>query len=239
MRAQDLEPEIEELLLRLNPDLAEQWQGATDEQIEQIERISGRPLPRFYRWFLMRMGHSMGPISYAPRDFSAATVIAHYAEGLVTPNPRFLMIAYEPDEMRGGDLYYDFHHSIRDDARVGRFETLREMIAWGEVSMHCVHTHTQRCVGTLSDSDGEALSRLHPVMRSLGFETPISTGPHCALYLRADAAMVTYSSVGERPTLHVFEIGGSDARGLRRILGEVTKETPLELEIDEWDPPLG
>ncbi|PRP93717.1 hypothetical protein ENSA7_81450 [Enhygromyxa salina] len=44
MRPEDLEPELDELLLRIVPNLASQWRGAT-------EQIAGRPLPRFYRWF--------------------------------------------------------------------------------------------------------------------------------------------------------------------------------------------
>jgi hypothetical protein len=37
--------------LRLVPQLSQQWRGATDDQIAEVEKIAGRPLPRFYRWF--------------------------------------------------------------------------------------------------------------------------------------------------------------------------------------------
>lgn len=249
MRAQDLEPEMEELLLRLVPDLEQQWQGATQDEIDRIEAIAGRPLPRFYRWFLMRMGHSMGPIAYPRLDFSAPKVLSCYAEGLFSPNPRFLMIGHESDEGMPLHVLYDFEYPARDDARVikrhamggaayGQFDAFREMIAWGKFSSFRVYRMAQRCVGTFKDRGGDVRAHLDPVMMSLGFEMPISTGPRCAIYLRADAAMITSASVGEDPKFHPFRLGGSGAGQLRRILGEIATSTSLELEIDEWDPPL-
>ncbi len=249
MRTQDLEPELEELLLRLVPDLATAWQGATEDEIERIEAIAGRPLPRFYRWFLMRMGHSMGPIAYPRLDFTAPKVLECYREGLFRPNPRFLMIGYESDIGMPLHVLYDFNHPARDDARVTKrhamggdvhdqFDTFREMIAWGKVLTYGLEVHPQRCVGMLSDVSGDVLSQLDPVMKSLGFAAPIPTGRSCAVYYRPDAGMVTSASVGEEPRFHAFRLGGSDSGRLRRILGEIATETSLELEIDEWDPRL-
>ena len=50
--------------------------------------------------------------------------------------------------------------------------------------------------------------------------------------------MVTKCTVGEAPRMHYFNLGGPDAGRLRRILGEIATETSLEVEIDEWEPPL-
>ena len=249
MRAQDLEPEMEELLLRLVPDLATQWQGATEDEIEQIERISVRPLPRFYRWFLMRMGRSMGPITYRSLNFSVSKVIECYAEVPVMSYPRFLIIGHESDEMLPSHLLYDLEHPARDDARVGKghvrgraiyeqFETFREMIAWGEFLTSRVNKLPQRCEGSLVNRGGDVLALLDPVMKSLGFKTPIPTGPCCALYETTHAAMVTSTTPGNDTEHHGFYLGGSDAGRLRRILGEITTESSLELKIYEWEPPL-
>ena len=70
MQPQELEPEAEEFFLRLVPDLANQWKGATEDEIARLETIARRPLPRFYRWFLMRMGNERRatPVS-KPRFF--------------------------------------------------------------------------------------------------------------------------------------------------------------------------
>lgn len=249
MRAQDLEPELEELLLRLVPDLAHQWQGASEDEIAKVEVIAGRPLPRFYRWFLLRMGRSMGPIAYPRLDFTARKVLECYAEGLFGASPRFLMIGYESDIAMPLHVLYDFDHPARDDARVTKrhamggdvhdqFDSFREMIAWGKVLTYDLQARPQQCVGMLSDSGGDVLSHLGSVMKSLGFESPVPTGPRCGIYLRADASMVTSASVGEEPKFHAFRLGGADAPQLRRILGEIATETSLELEIDEWNPRL-
>jgi hypothetical protein len=74
--------------------------------------------------------------------------------------------------------------------------------------------------------------------KSLGFEAPIPTGRHCSVYHRADAGMVTRASLDGEPKFHVFRLGASDQGRVRRILGEIAAETSLEIEIDEWAPPL-
>jgi hypothetical protein len=236
---------MEELLLRIVPNLAEQWRGATQEEIDQIEQIAGRPLPRFYRWFLMRMGHDMGPISYRSLQFSAPTVLTCYAERVVPRNPRFLMIAYDTDEMNPLHLFYDFDYPTRDDARVVKqyahapWETFREMIAWGEVGVRSVDARPQTCRGGFWDDGGDALAQFDPVMKSLGFEAPIPTGRCCGIYHRADAGMVTAASPDMDPgRYHSFDLGAADQGRIRRILGEIVAETSLELTIREWDPPL-
>lgn len=249
MRAQDLEPEMEELLLRLVPDLDSHWQGATDDEIEQIERIAARPLPRFYRWFLLRMGRSMGPFAYPSLDFSAPRVIGCYAEGLFLPHPRFQMIGHESNDMMPLHVLYDFERPARDDARVTKrhamggaihdqFETFREMIAWGKFLTWRVKKLPQRCTGSFVNRGGDVISLLDPVMKSLGFKTVIPSGPCCALYDATHAAMVSDTTPGGDTDYHGFSLGGSDAGRLRRILGEIATESSLELKVDEWDPPL-
>jgi len=46
---QEIEAVMEAFLLRVVPGLAEQWKGATPDEIARIEEIAGRPLPSFYR----------------------------------------------------------------------------------------------------------------------------------------------------------------------------------------------
>jgi hypothetical protein len=117
---QGLEPELEDFLLRVGPELAQQWKGSGPEEIAQIERIAGRPLPPFYRWFLTRMGQSMGPLAYPTLDFSAQRVLTCYAEELVAPHPRFLLIGYDSDELMPLHFFYDLDLPARTDARVMR-----------------------------------------------------------------------------------------------------------------------
>jgi hypothetical protein len=233
----------------LVPDLSSQWKGATDADLEQIEQIAGRPLPDFYRWFLLRMGVSMGSIAYGTTDFSAAKVLSCYEEGLFSFDRRFLMIGYESDEMMPLHLLYDFDHPVREDAHVGRrlatggalhtsFETLREMIAWGVCAAKRIEVLPQRCIGVLSDSDKNVLTQLGPVVGSLGFETPVPTGPYCAVYEGAHSAMISKCTPDVEPEFHVFRLAGNDAASLRRVLGEIVTETSLQVDIREWDPPL-
>ncbi len=246
---EEVEPQMESLLLRTVPGLAEQWRGVTPDVISKIERIAGRPLPPFYRWFLSRMGQSMGPLAYPTLDFSAERVLACYAEKLVKPDPRFLLIAHESDEMMPLHLFYDFTAPARDDALVtsrealGKeltdgFETLREMLAWGALSLFRIDRAAHDCSGSLKGDTPDFLTNLDPVMNSLGFDQPILTGPLCRVYERPDAAMICRGTprakLGNRRT---FDLGGTSVGSLRRILGEIAAARVVELNVKEWGHP--
>lgn len=248
MQPQDLEPEMEELLLRLYPDLRAEWRGATENEIAQIEQLAGRPLPRFYRWFLMRMGNGMGPLAYPSLRFLVPHILVVYElDEVVAPGPNHFLIAYETDEIMPLHLFYDFRFPARDDARVSKglyspahpqFETFREKIAYGALQMSRVHWAAHKCTGMLHDSGADVLGHLDPAMRSLGFHCPIPTGAHCGLYENPQIAMITYSVPG-RPVKYLpFHIGARSSAQIRRVLGEIVAETSLELDIRKWDPPL-
>ncbi|NMO21035.1 SMI1/KNR4 family protein [Pyxidicoccus fallax] len=242
---------MEALLLRVVPGLSEEWQGATPDEIERIEQLAGRPLPPFYRWFLSRMGKSMGKLTYPGLDFSASRVLTCYAEKRITPEPRFLFIAYNSDETMPLHVFYDLEAPARADALVTwgdtwgnvlheGFETLREMLAWGAVLSFRVGKMPQQCEGIITGEPVGFLSRFDSVMSRLGFTQPVPTGPYCRLYERPDAAMVCSSpSAATFKGGQAFTLGGVDEGALRRILGEIATEPSLEVEVDEWMPELG
>jgi hypothetical protein len=241
---------MEDLLLRIVPGIEEQWQGTTPEALAQIERLAGRPLPSFYRWFLSRMGHSMGPLAYPTLDLSAQRVLTCYTEKLAVPDSRFLLIGYESNEMMPLHLFYDFDVSTRSDALVtkrdaeggesyDKFETLCAMLAWGAFFKFKVGNMPQECGGIIRCNDSGLLVHLDPLMNSLGFTTPIPTGRFCRLYERNDVAMVCNGA--PKPgfdNVLAFTLAGSNAGTLRRILGEIATESSLEVKVKRWAPPL-
>lgn len=245
----ELEPEMEELLLRLMPQVSEHWEGATEFEIEQLEQIAGRPLPRFYRWFLLRMGRSMGPLAIPDTDFSAAKLLSCYASGEFAPDPRFFMIAHQSEGEMRLHTAYDFEFPERDDARVvfrgqsggpvhARFDTFRELIGWSKFVNHRVMELPMNCVGTLMGENADVRSQLDPLMQELGFNIPLPSGARCAIYDRDDLAMATSSRIGDKYGVHTFDLGGSDTGMMRKVLGEIAEATSLDLEVDEWDPAL-
>ncbi|MDC0719157.1 SMI1/KNR4 family protein [Nannocystis bainbridge] len=240
---------MEALYRSLVPDFEAQVVGATEGEVEHIEALAGRPLPRFYRWFLLRMGGHMGPFEYPTIDFTAKAVLAAYSKRLVHPDSRFLMIGHEGDEMMPLHVFYDLDCLARDDARVTKnhvlggefhhqFETLREMFAWGNVLALHVEELGQRCVGNFYDPEGDVLARLVPVLTNLGFASPIATGSHCGLFRGPRGAVVTRATPGLETDIHTFRMGAADAGGLRRILGAIACETALKVNVREWFPPL-
>ncbi len=243
---------MEELLLRVVPGLAEQWKGSSPGEIARIEQIAGRPLPPFYRWFLSRMGRHMGRLAYPSLDFSAQRVIEQYDEEWVEPHPRLLLIAHDSSEMMPTSLFYDLDDAARDDALVAfkeegageddlyeGFETLREMLAWSALSRFRLGKLPQRCGGTFTSDEENVLPLIAPVMSSLGFNQPISTGPQCGLYDREDATMICKGMPRRRlDKVRSFGLGGSDAGSIRKILGEIATKTSLQVKVSEWTPPL-
>lgn len=247
---QSLETRMEALLLDLGPQVGRDWSGVGEEEIAQVEALARRPLPPFYRWFLGRFGHTMGTFTYRSLDFSCKGVLAAYAEQRVEHDPRYLLIAYDHDPAYPSHAFYDLDRPVRDDALVvagelldeddlvPSFETLREMIAWGALASHGVYKRPQRCVGMLESTKGDALSQLDPVLRAFGLEPSIETGRYCGVYRGPAFDLVSKSMPGAHPHLQGFMVGGTDASKIRRLLGEVTTQTSLELKISEWDPPI-
>jgi hypothetical protein len=250
MRPQDLEPDVEALLVRLLPDLPQRWEGASAQEIEQMEALAGRPLPIFYRWFLQRMGCSTGPLLYAGLDLSVGKILSCYAEGLVAPNPRFFLIGYETDPVGPLHLFYDFSYPARDDARVitrlfaggpayVQFETFREMLVWGEFVASRIEELPQHCSGCFKVKGVDALDTLQRLLQEQGFVAPVPTGACCALYDRADAAMAVSSTPSDPPSPYFFfEFGGPNSSVLRRVLGVIATRSTLDCEVMEWNPPL-
>jgi hypothetical protein len=242
------EAAIEALLTRLVPGLKQQWQGATEGEIERIEAIAGRPLPPFYRWFLSRMGKSMGPMSYPTVDFSAHGVLAALSSGQMAADRRYLLIGYEQEELMPLHYFYDLDQPLRGDALVVRmltprdeaheqFETFREMLAWGELWSQRVEPALQQCGGTLRGS-ADLQARLEAVMRRLGFDVPIETGVYAGLYERKDAALICSGTPSDPPGAQSFALGGRDAVTLAQILSEMASVLTVEVKPSAWKPPL-
>src|SRR5262245_60398691 len=116
----ELEPELNAWLRKVMPDLDQHIEGASDEEIAAMEKIAGRPLPRFYRWFLARMGRNLGPLRKRSLDFSVQRILHCYETGRFTRHPHYLMIAFENDPIESEHLAYDFNYPARHDARVVR-----------------------------------------------------------------------------------------------------------------------
>ncbi len=248
MLIDELEPEMDELFQRLVPDLMD-WHGATTDEIVTIEqiirKISGNGMLKFYRWFLLRMGHSMGNFSYPDMDYSAPTVISWYSNDFEDDASKLFKIGHTSEPELELHMYYDFNYPARDDARVTmrqaeggedyrQFETFREMLATKAVSTHVARLPLF-CIGTMLN-DNDILSQLDPVMESLGFKKPaIPTGSRCGLYEGRGASMVMTGSLDLETNSCGFMLGGSDSNVVRNVLGTITTETEFVLAVQN-DP---
>lgn len=239
-----VEPDLERFLARLVPGIDQDWQGATADEIAAIEAIAGRPLPPFYLWFLTRMGRDMGALVFATVDFSPARVLECYREEIITPDPRYLLIGYETDEIVPMHVWYDLDRPNRDDALVLRqgigdpltqleFETFREMLAWKALLNNKIQVYPYRCEGEFRSDGPDVYARLDRVIDALGFERPIPVGRFCGIFDRPDAAMVcSVTPRNTREKLLFFELAAEDPGTLRKILGVIATQSELEVRVD-------
>lgn len=248
MLIDELEPETDSAFQMLVPDLMN-WQGASEEEIEKIaeivKRISGANMPKFYHWFLARMGRNMGDFSYKHMDYSTPTILAWYNDVHEEDNEKFFKIGHSSDPEMELHMFYDFNHPARDDARVAmrqeeeyeaynRFETFREMLATKVFSIHAVRRPVF-CSGTMLD-ESDILPQLDSVLESLGFKkSDIPTGPRCGLYESAHATLHTTGSLDLGLTSCGFGLGGNDENILRHILGTIANDTSIKLDVQN-DP---
>ncbi len=248
MKLDELEPGMEELFQRLIPDLMD-WEGATADEIAKIEeifrKISGQELPKFYRWFLMRMGRSMGKFSYHDMDYSASQVISWYGDHREDEGTNFFKIGHTSDELMRLHMYYDLNHPARDDARVTsraaeggddykHFETFREMLATSAAQLHAIR-FPLFCSGAMRD-EADILPQLDPIMNGLGFEKPIiPVGPRCGLYEGRQATMITTGSIDLGIKSCGFVMGAKDANLLCSLLATIEAETDFTLNVQD-DP---
>lgn len=249
MKIEELEPEMEKLFHILIPDYMN-WQGATKSQIDKIEqivrKISGHGLPKFYRWFLMRMGRSMGNFSYPDLDHSASTVISWYEKEWEDDGSKFFRIGESSDEMEL-HMYYDLNYPARDDARVVTrhpeggddfkySETFRELLASDAAQINALSC-PENCVGVLGDEEGEdILPQIDPVLDSLGLKKLIfPTGSRVGIYKSDEATMLISTSLDSDTSSGGLTLGGRDGNILRKILGTIEADTGFDLDIED-DP---
>ena len=241
--------EFIDFLLKFAPDLKQEWKGALKSQINKIEELAGRPLPDFYRWFLSKMGHSMGSLANPRRDFSVASVLEAYRDGLVEPNSGFLLIGHETDEVMPMHIFYNLEIPTDDDALIfsqpaegggiqREFSTLREMLAWSLMVRFRLYQYPRRCEGSF-DGSRNVYDLLDPVLKRLGFVQPVLCGSLTRFYERSDTIMICMVPPGTKvKPYRFFNLSGENVTILRKILDEITATTSLKVEIDEWNPPL-
>lgn len=244
-------PGLEAFLIRTIPGLSKLWVGAMPWQIQRIEAIAGRPLPTFYHWFLSSMGASMGPLTMGTLDFSAERILSCYDDGVVPRDPRYLLIGYECDSLDAEHYFYDLDSPCGDDAGIVsralddentdiRWESLHELLGRNACLHHAVRRSQAWCEGRFLVEGADLFDVLDPAMDSLGFTRPVRCGRFCRIYEHEAATpMACYSPPSEGPVRSMFfDLGGSDATTLRRILGTIASRSPLTIEVLAWEPPL-
>jgi len=90
---------------QFEPDFASRIRGASEEEIDTLERLAGLRLPPIYRTFLSRMGHASGGIDIAFEGTTRITEVIDYyqnsvrtGKARVPPNSLIIGIGSPPTE---------------------------------------------------------------------------------------------------------------------------------------------
>jgi hypothetical protein len=242
----ETEPEMEAFLVRLIPGLFAECEGASEEEIRLLQSFTSKPLPRFYIWFLRRMGRSMGPLSIPLIDFSVFSIVSWYNGdhgGFDVPDTD-LLIGLDTDKRL---IFYNLNVPNRNDALLqstalddycpnNDFETFREMLGWSTHFRFRITKFPHFCSGYIRSNDKEIFRQINPILTDMGFIQPIATGLFCGIFDHVDAAMICSRTVYDikYPLSLSFDLGGRNKELLRNILGKITSETSVFVEIKKW-----
>ncbi|MEZ4383510.1 MAG: hypothetical protein R3A79_19425 [Nannocystaceae bacterium] len=249
----ELEPELNVWLAKHFPDLDRHVEPATPDDIAAMERYAGRPLPRFYRWFLARMGRDNAPFAARTLDFRVGRILRCYEDGTFARNSRFLVVGYETNAEFSEHFVYDFDHPARDDARLAAmspyddepdwpvgYETFRDFFVQMVFYQYLLAEREQQVVFTLEAEEGGAVHRhADPILASLGFVSPVAMGPYARFYESGHQAAITSASLDPPgPSRVRVRVGCDTVHGARAIMDRLAAHEALTVRRVRWEPEL-
>lgn len=108
------------LVERYDPDYSRKIQGASPQEIHQLEKLVGQPLPESHREFLAQLGRDMGGLEIEGVDFHIERILKFYENGDWTPPASYILLAIQEDDPQM-DYYLECTHPGARDCPVVRF----------------------------------------------------------------------------------------------------------------------
>lgn len=249
----DLEPELNAWLAKLLPELDQHVQPATPSDTAAMERYAGRPLPRFYRWFLARMGRDNAPFALRTMELRVGRILQAYEDGTFHRDPRFLFVGYETNTEVQEHFVYDLDHPARDDARLATmatydeepdwpvgYETFREFFVESIFYQYVLAEKEQQVAFIIETEDDDTVTRhLDPFFTSMGLTSPIATGPYARFYEgERQAAIASASLDTPGPFRMRMRVGCDTVAEARALVGHLATHDDLTLARVRWEPEL-
>lgn len=219
---------IDTLLARADgwtPGFSAKLEGASDEELGELERALGRPLPDELRSFLARMGREhAGLIGYGPElRFDIASLIEHARDEAHAPPHVFCVVAAPDPDYQA--IYVDQRQRVEAAplVRLGVIDgtivsypehsSLAAMLFGFAFITQCLprfdYALSLRSSGVRSPSfpnsspRGAWLPHFRWIAEQLGFVDLPGSGPWWACVEREDAAMMLFEVPGHAPDVRV------------------------------------
>ncbi len=235
--------QIPDALIALNPKFADKIEGASEDQIDKLEKAAKRDFPEAYR-ALLRWGGKRFDADLWETDISVKALLKAHKHGGWLPPPPYLLIGLVKMDV---DLDYDLYLDVTDPeapgvARIqfspnGSFEEVKggmvnlggplSSVVFGKLFLH-FHLDLMGAttfVGAHSLRQG-VLAEAHRVLKRLGFERHRLSGADCAAYMRGDASAFVSQDPGQPATA---TLGAYNSATLRSVAGELEHELGMRL----------
>lgn len=215
--------ELIHYISEFDPSYPDSLQGAPAEQIHELERWVGRPLPAFYREFLVRMGMSTGGLQLDEGDFSIEAVLEYYRNE-EWPHPahpaHYLFIAQDrgmnsmdvwlecapPQGTEPWVVRFSGQSEVQEDQILVEAPSFRDYVFRWAVAQYRMSKALLPFQDWLMPSkragyleagwSQQAHQRLKDISLKLGFKQRDLTGPWVHYYERGDAVLMVHLQAG-------------------------------------------
>jgi hypothetical protein len=241
--------DILELICKHDPEYPRKIYGATETEIERLEQLSRRTLPKNYKEFLKHMGRDMGDLVIPRSDFNISTVLKTYEDDEYSPPENYLFIgAFTQDPHE--DYYLERKSDVEVDCRVVRFpfdadlsvpdsiyvaySSLSDMLfsyAFKDKRMSLLPAQA-RLIPLVSEkalesgeSTTDSLHIIGGLAARMGFTRLPHTSSHLPMHDRSDAAILGK----QNPVSHGLNVyvAASTERTLKHLVQVITDHTQL------------
>lgn len=196
-----------------DPDFPKKIQGASTEEIDHLEYLSGRKFPAVYREFLKYMGKGMGDVGYSDVTFNMdALVKFHQNEDHEFNWPRQFLVIAEHEQDPYFNYFLDLSTLKEEDCRVVRFD----------IALNAAHFNP------------EHISPEAPNFRTFLFEM-IFLGKHLARFPHHSSAVFSFPKLRDRAPDPVGVIGTFEVAAINLGLRKLPYSRPEHSMLERGD----
>ncbi|WP_437675010.1 SMI1/KNR4 family protein [Sorangium sp. So ce131] len=183
---------------------------ADEDDIAELEKVAGHPLPARFREMLRIMGMIVEPLRLADAEFAIHALIARYNVLEPKHDRRYILLAIDKGEMYS-DYYIDCIRGTAEDGPIVRFDyetaypqaktvynSLYEMVWTSVFSDFAITSREHHHSGSVAtERPAELLTTWRQLLSKLGLRPPLDESPFFCAVASESAAVLARWLPGE------------------------------------------